>query len=146
MVAEDRARVIGFAAAVPSVSAFYKGFARRHGVAAALAAAPRLVRPSVLRRAIETARHPSGSADMPDAELLSIVVARPYRSRGLGGDLMTAIGRSLSERGVREFKVVVGADNAGANRFYARLASRPSERTQVHDGIASNVWVVTCPS
>jgi ribosomal protein S18 acetylase RimI-like enzyme len=91
-------------------------------------------------------RYPSASSDLPEAELLSIAVAAPYRSHGLGADLVAAIGRSFADRGVREFKVVVGADNAGANRFYERLAARPPVRTSVHDGAASNVWVVACPS
>ena len=47
---------------------------------------------------------------------------------------------------MREFKVVVGADNEGANRFYERMGLRPAERTAVHDGVASNVWVMACPS
>ena len=146
LVAATRGEVVGFATAVPSVRAFYRRFALRDGVAAGLAAAPALVRPSVYRRAIETARYPSGSDTLPAAELLSIAVAGPYRSQGVGIELMTAAGRSLAHHGVREYKVVVGADNAGANRFYERLAVGPAERMDVHDGVASNVWVLACPS
>ena len=146
LVAATRGEVVGFATAVPSVRAFYRRFALRDGLAAGLAAAPRLVRPSVYRRAIETARYPSGPDTVPEAELLSIAVAGPYRSQGVGIELMTAVGRSLAARGVREFKVVVGAGNMGANRFYERLAVRPAERMNVHDGVASNVWVLACPS
>ena len=146
LVAATRGEVVGFATAVPSVRAFYRRFALRDGVVAGLAAAPRLVRPSVYRRAIETARYPSGSDALPEAELLSIAVADPYRSQGVGLELMTAVGRSLGNRGVGEFKVIVGADNVGANRFYERLAVRPAEHIAVHDGVASNVWVLACPS
>ena len=145
-VADDRGAVVGFAAAVPSVSAFYRAFARREGLGALVAAAPRLVRPSVLRRAIETARHPSNMHGLPDAELLSIAVDTSRRSNGVGRELTDAVARGLGERDVREFKVVVGADNRDANRFYERLGFRRAGRTAVHRDVASEVWVMTCPS
>ena len=145
-VAVDRGQVIGFATAVPSVRAFYRRFVRRDGLAAAVAAAPRLISPSVARRAIETARHPTDGPSLPDAELLSIAVAPAYRSSGVGGELVVAIRRSLAGRGVGEMKVVVGADNEGANRFYERIAVGAPTRVEVHEGTPSNVWVLTCPS
>jgi hypothetical protein len=51
----------------------------------------------------------------------------------------------LGERGVGELKVVVGADNDGANRFYERVAVAPARQTTVHDGVASHAWVLACP-
>ena len=44
-VAEDRAGPVGFVAATSDTSAFYRFFLRRHGLFAAFAALPRLVRP-----------------------------------------------------------------------------------------------------
>jgi ribosomal protein S18 acetylase RimI-like enzyme len=129
------------------VQAFYRRFARRDGVAAGLAASTQLLRRSVLRRAIETARHPSGGADgLPDAELLSIAVEGSRRSSGVGTGLATAVGRELGRRGVRECRVIVGADNPVGNRFYERLGCDRRGETTVHQGEASNVWVMACPS
>jgi ribosomal protein S18 acetylase RimI-like enzyme len=147
IVAEERGQVVGFAAAAVSVQAFYRRFARRDGVAAGLAASTQLLRRSVLRRAIETARHPSGGADgLPDAELLSIAVEGSRRSSGVGTGLATAVGRELGRRGVRECRVIVGADNPVGNRFYERLGCDRRGGTTVHQGEASNVWVMACPS
>ena len=47
---------------------------------------------------------------------------------------------------MHEFKVVVGADNDDANRFYERLGFRSAGRTAVHKDAQSEVWVMTCPS
>ncbi len=44
------------------------------------------------------------------------------------------------------FKVVVGADNEPANRFYGSLGYRHEGRIDVHQGVASNVWVASCHS
>lgn len=146
LVAEDRGGVVGFTVAVPSVRAFYRTFVRRGGFLAALLAAPHLARPSVLRRVIETARYPLKHPALPEAELLSIAVDGACRSRGVGGALAEAVASGLAERNVREYKVVVSADNHGAGRFYSRLGFRLAAQTSVHAGVASNVWVATCPS
>ncbi len=146
LVAEDERGVAGFAVGVSSVRAFYGTFARRQGAMAALAAVPRLVEPSVLRRVVETARHPAELAGLPEAELLSIAVDASCRSQGVGGMLARAVVSGLAEHDVRELKVVVGADNDGAHRFYERLGFRPAGQTSVHAGVASDVLVMTCPS
>lgn len=146
LVADDRGEVIGLAAAAASVEAFYRRFARREGIGAGLAAAPRLARPSVLRRAIETARHPRAADGLPEAELLSIAVRRSRRSAGVGTSLVRDTMEELARMGVAECKVIVGADNQDANRFYERLGSHLRGATNVHRGAQSNVWVMTCPS
>ncbi len=146
LVADDAGRVVGFAAGVPSVGAFYRRFARRDGIVAGMVAAPRLVRPSVWRRVMETARYPSNRDGVPDAELLSIAVVGSRREKGVGRSLANGIARGLSSRGVPAFKVVVGADNEGANRFYERIGFTPAEPLAVHEGVRSNVWVMACPS
>jgi glycosyltransferase involved in cell wall biosynthesis/ribosomal protein S18 acetylase RimI-like enzyme len=150
LVAEDVDGVVGFAAGVVSVGGFYRRFARRHGLGAALAAAPRLARPSVARRLLETLRYPAqaggSGAPLPDAELLSIAVAPGRRSGGTGRALADGLLRGLAERGAGEVKVVVGAANGGANRFYAKVGFRPAGQLSVHQGTPSNVWIMPCHS
>ncbi|MGH2572276.1 MAG: GNAT family N-acetyltransferase [Actinomycetota bacterium] len=146
LVAEDRQGVVGFAAAVPSVRTFYKRFYIRHGVAAAMAAAPRLLRLSILRRARETAGYPNGMHGLPEAELLSIAVSEHARAGGVGSALAEEVLNQLARQGVSEVRVVVGANNDAANRFYAKVGFRPARRIAVHHGQLSNVLVTRCPS
>jgi glycosyltransferase involved in cell wall biosynthesis/ribosomal protein S18 acetylase RimI-like enzyme len=149
LVAEGVDGVVGFAAGVPSVAGFYRRFARGHGPAAALAAAPRLVRPSVARRLLETVRYPAagnGNGPMPDAELLSIAVAPAWRAGGTGRALADGVLAGLAGRGVDDVKVVVGAANQGANRFYAKVGFREAGQLTVHQGTPSNVWIRSCRS
>ena len=145
LVAEDGAGVVGFATGVPSVRRFYRRFLLRHGIPAAVAVAPRLARPSVVRKLRETTAYPQRSEGMPDAELLSIAVAPGRTSRGVGRALAQATISALAEHGATEIKVVVGADNEGANRFYSQVGFRPLGDIAVHDGATSNVWVISCP-
>jgi ribosomal protein S18 acetylase RimI-like enzyme len=154
LVAEGVDGVVGFAAGVPSVGGFYRRFARGHGPAAALAAAPRLVRPSVARRLLETVRYPAtevngngdGNGRLPDAELLSIAVAPGFRAGGTGRTLADGVLTGLAGRGVDDIKVVVGAANQGANRFYAKVGFSHAGHLTVHQGTPSNVWIRSCRS
>ncbi|HEV8374142.1 MAG TPA: GNAT family N-acetyltransferase [Actinomycetota bacterium] len=150
LVAETVDGVVGFAAGVASVGGFYRRFARRHGLSAALAAAPRLARPRVLRRLLETVRYPERAtgqpSPLPDAELLSIAVAPTCRTGGTGRALADGVLQGLAERGAAEIKVVVGAANRGANRFYERVGFRPAGQLSVHQGTPSNVWIRSCHS
>jgi ribosomal protein S18 acetylase RimI-like enzyme len=146
LVAENGRGVVGFVTGTPTVGGFYRRFALRHGVPAAVAALPAAIHPAVLRRLRETAGHPSRTASLPPAELLSIAVEPAARSSGIGARLTTGLLRGLGERGAEEVKVVVGADNEGANRFYERLGFRHAARIAVHGGTPSNVWVIRCRS
>lgn len=148
LVAERDGSMAGFATATSSVRSFYRRFALRRGALAGALAAPRLARPSVLRRARETAAYGTNGNGhgLPEAELLSIAVDEASRGRGIGRALEAAVRSGLAELGVSSFKVVVGADNAGANGFYRACGYRPAGRTAVHDGVRSEVWVGTCRS
>jgi glycosyltransferase involved in cell wall biosynthesis/ribosomal protein S18 acetylase RimI-like enzyme len=150
LVAEGVDGVVGFAAGVTSVRAFYRRFARGHGPAAALVAAPHLVRPRVVRQVLETARYPAqgdaGNGRLPDAELLSIAVDPAWRAGGTGRALADGVLAGLAARGVGELKVVVGAANPGANRFYAKVGFREAGHLTVHQGTPSKVWIRSCRS
>jgi glycosyltransferase involved in cell wall biosynthesis/ribosomal protein S18 acetylase RimI-like enzyme len=146
LVAENGAGIVGFATGTTSVRRSYRRFLIRHGIPAAVAAAPRLVRPAVLHRLRETASYPDGNGQLPEAELLSIAVAPEGRNRGLGRSLAREVIDALGASGAREVKVVVGATNEPANRLYERAGFRLEARLEVHAGNPSNVWVISCRS
>ena len=140
VVAEDGDGVAGFAVGVVSVEGFYRRFYRRYGLRAGLAAAPSLIRPSVIRGMWETARYPALNGSGPQAELLVIAVAVRSQSQGIGMRLADEIVGGLRERGAGQVKVVVGADNIPANRFYERIGFVHLADITVHGGRASRVW------
>jgi glycosyltransferase involved in cell wall biosynthesis/ribosomal protein S18 acetylase RimI-like enzyme len=142
LVAERDSMVVGFAAGTRSVSGSYRRFLLRDGVGGFIAAAPRLVRPSVLRRVLETARYPRRAGQLPDSELLAIAVEDAWRSTGVGRALADGVLDELTRLGAPAVKVVVHVENEDAVRFYQRLGFRPAARIAIHNGEVSNVLVI----
>lgn len=139
----DTGRVVGFAAGVVDTGEFYRHFLRRHGVLAAVLAAPRLLRPTALRRAWETLRYAADTGT--PAELLSMAVAPSARGQGtgrkLGGDLLQALAADAPV-----VKVVVGSDNVPAIALYKGLGFEPVGRLEVHSSEKSMEMVWSSPA
>jgi glycosyltransferase involved in cell wall biosynthesis/ribosomal protein S18 acetylase RimI-like enzyme len=131
---------IGFVAGVTDTGAFYRYFARHHGMRAAFAAGFRLARPSTIRSALETIRYDGGEVGV-DAELLSMAVAADARGAGLGFELGTRFLKRMKRRGSTEISVVVGADNVVATSLYRRLGFLDSATVEVHEGHQSLLLV-----
>ena len=140
LVIEDGGGPVAFTVGVKDVGEFYRHFSRRHALRAGLAALPRLVRPSNLRRAWETFRYGSAQVEVP-AELLSMVVAPRARGRGLSVMLGARLLDEMAERGAAAVKVVVGSDNQNALGAYRKMGFTDTERIQVHSGESSEVLV-----
>jgi ribosomal protein S18 acetylase RimI-like enzyme len=140
LVVDDGGGPIGFTAGVVDVGEFYNHFAKRYAWRAGLAALPRLIRPSNLRRAWETFRYGQDQVDVP-AELLSMVVAPRARGKGLSVMLGARLLDELSQRGAPAVKVTVGSDNETALGAYRKMGFMDTERIQVHAGESSEVLV-----
>ena len=147
LVADEGGRVTGFAAAVPSVGSFYRRFARRDGIAAAVAAAPHAGSPvggapRDRDREVPGARR-TGSPRRSCCRSPWTVRAVPpawgarSRPRSPSGCRPRACSRSR-----RSSAPTTPARTASTSA----TASSSAGRTTVHDGVASNVWVKTCPS
>lgn len=131
LVAESR-RVIGFVAGVVDTRRFYRHFLLRYGPMAMTLAAPRLLRPSVARRAWETVRY--GTTKSTPAELLSLAVDSGARGRGFGRRLGEEFLQEMPARSVSAVKLVVGADNLAAISLYESLGFARTGTVEVHAG------------
>jgi len=140
LVADSGGGAIGFVAGVADTGAFYKHFARRHGVGAAIRALPAAMRPSNLRRGWETARYGGGDEDVR-AELLSMAVDTAWRGKGIALRLGRTFLAELAAREVDSVKVVVGMRNEVAQRAYQRMGFVEAGTEEVHPGETSMVLV-----
>ncbi len=136
LVAEADGSVLGFVAGSADVGALYRTFLVHDGLAAGVAAAPRLVRG--WRRVLETLRHGGGGAGTGrGTELLAIAVDPAHAGRGVGGALVAAFLDRVAASGATAAYVVVGADNASAVGLYARAGFAPVDEFELHAGTRS---------
>ncbi len=140
LVATDPYGPVAFVAGVNDVGAFYGHFARTKGPVAGISAIPRLIRPSAWRKIWETARYDGDHQDT-GSELLAMAVATTYRRRGLGGALASRLLDDLASAGIGRVKVVVGADNSGAQKLYESVGFVAMDTIEVHRGEQSIVLV-----
>lgn len=77
---------------------------------------------------------------LPKAELLSISVDPGTQKKGVGTMLLSGLEKKLREVGVKEYKVVAGADLIAANRFYQKNGFRLVTQINVHRRELSNVY------
>jgi GNAT superfamily N-acetyltransferase len=134
---------VGYIAGCRDTSALFREFALRRWPAAAWVVLPRLLRPSRVRRVIETLRYPSAAApaELPRAEVLNVVVDPAWRGRGIAEQLLARLMDWLAEQGETQVKAVSGDQLTHAHRFYERSGARFEGRTSVHKGVGSRVYV-----
>ena len=133
--------VLGFITCAESTGRLYKQSLKRRGLLMALPLVKFVLRPSFIKRMLETLRYPSEvSQELPQAEVLSIAVARHAAGKGVGKALMSAALEGLTRRGIDNVKVACAAANDVANAFYRRCGFELVQ-TQEHHGLPMNLYV-----
>jgi glycosyltransferase involved in cell wall biosynthesis len=144
LVAERDGEIVGYASAMVSMRSFRRRFLVHRGIPAALAAAPRLARPGVFRRVLETLSYPALTPGLPEAETAFIGV-RPKIPPGLGMELCRGLLEGLGAKGVTRAKGFVGRDNRAMNFMVRRLGYQLRGEITLHDGSPNYVYEVECP-
>ena len=142
---DQAGHVVGFIACAESVGRLYKQALRRRGFFMAIPLLRFMVCPLVIRRMWQTFRYPSSvGTDLPQAEVLSVVVGPQGRGKGVAVSLMEAALKGFADRGIAEVKVAVGADNHIADRYY-RKCGFELVVTREHHGLPMNVYKTNTP-
>jgi len=140
----DEASTVGFVAGVADLGALYRRFLIRDGLIAGARAAPRLLRS--VPRVVETLRYPTGTAELPDAEILAVAVGTDAGGRGIGRALVGAAVEEFRRAGITSAKVVTTAENRAALAMYRACGFVSTAPIEVHEGRASEVLVWTASS
>lgn len=150
IVEEDKnGRVLGFVAGGVGLRAIYLRLLRRP-VQLSMALVPSLMRPRRWRPIFDILRYGIASESrehtgLPQAELLSIVVAPDVRGRGVADALYRRLIERFMSQGVGSFQIVVGDALLPAHRFYRRMGAVVAARIEVHAGEGSSIYVQTMP-
>lgn len=87
------------------------------------------------------AGYAGASVSGSEADVMTIAVAPWAQGQGLGGRLLTALVDAVRERGATQLMLEVRADNAAAQRLYARHGfERIAVRRGYYDGL--DAWIM----
>lgn len=81
------------------------------------------------------------SINLPLGELLSISVSPNCQAVGIGGQLVNALEEYLIHKNISQYKVIVGEELIGANKFYKKNGFILATQIKIHGEKRSNVYV-----
>jgi len=141
-VAVDDGKVIGFVAFSTNLSKLYKYVGLKRGFKFGFILARKMVSFRVIKKVFDNIFYPSKMAKMnlPDAELLSIVVASQGRGKGVANQLVDAGFAECRKRSIERVKVLVAAGNEPANKLYQKCGFELATQIESH-GVKSNIYV-----
>lgn len=139
----DAGRVVGFVSGSKHVAGFYKEFILNHFFSVGFTLLPKIFNLNTAKKVVETLMYPTKKAEnLPDEELLSIVVDEGYWGQSVSKALFNGLVDEFASRAVKRFKVVVGADLTAACRFYESMGGVLHSEIEVHKGMKSRVYVL----
>ena len=109
-----------------------------------------IIHPTILLKIGETFRAPfktksvnntSNELSLPSGELLSIAVSPNNQISGIGSNLLYALEEYLNSNQIFQYKVVVGDELIGANKFYLKHGFVLASQIMIHGDSLSNVYI-----
>jgi GNAT superfamily N-acetyltransferase len=138
---DEENAVTGFLAATTQLKKAYRSVLIRRGWLYVFLLARHFLNPSSIRRIFQTTNYMDrDKSELPDAELLSIVVTPKSRGTGAASALFDEMVAEYHRRGVYKFKILVGAQLERANAYYQKLGCELVATIESH-GVPSNVYV-----
>lgn len=97
-----------------------------------------------LRRCWETVRYPNRQPPVPDlpaAEILNFCVTSQRQGAGIGRELFAAMEQVYREYRIPRIRIVTGARQLSAIRFYEKIGARRVATIEVHAAVESCLFV-----
>ena len=142
IVAIEKRNIIGFVSGANDVGGFYKDFLRMNFIKASTILLPKILNLQFVKKIIETLLYPARKEqNLPNAELLSIVVDKNYRGKGIAQKLFEKLEEEFKIRNVNRFKVIVGSNLISASRFYEKMGGILYSEIEVHKDKKSQIYI-----
>lgn len=146
IVAKDQNQVIGFISGTQGTfSNVYKRLIKSFLFPVSLTLIPRLLDFSNIKKIIEIIFYTKRNNDfsnLPKAELLSLATCKGYRRTGVSQQLYTILNDQFREIEIERFKITVGEELIGAQKFYEKMGASRQCVLELHSGKSSIIYVV----
>jgi len=141
-VAIEDGKALGFIALSTNLGKLYKYVALKKGFKFGLILARRMLSFRVFKKVIDNIFYPikMKKLDLPDAELLSIVVVPEARGKGIAKQLIEKHFEECKKRGINRVKALVRVENEAANKLYLKCGFELKKTIKSH-GFLSNIYI-----
>ena len=143
LINSENDEVLGFVAFTTNIRRLYKSIIRKKGLRFAFMLATKMLSFKRIKRVLETLLYPNKvndeKMDLPDAELLSIVISPKARRAYQATKLIEKGFDYCYNQAINAVKVMVAADNVAANKLYQRCGFVFATQIDSH-GVPSNVY------
>jgi ribosomal protein S18 acetylase RimI-like enzyme len=142
-VAVEKGRIVGFVSCVEDLRIVYKYVLKHHVFSLFWKMLPKLLKWRNIKNVFETLFYPSKQDNnLPVAEMLSLVVSKEFRGKGIGRKLLEQALLEYLKRGFVVVKVMAG-EELKANKLYERIGFQLVGQ-YTHHGHLTNFYVVCC--
>ena len=143
LVSVEDDKILGFVAFSSNLGKLYKYIALKKAFKFGFVLAKRMLSLAVVKKVIDNVFYPHElrKMDLPDAELLSIVVSPEAQGKGLASELVNAGLEQCRKRAITKVKVLVASGNEPANKLYRGCGFGLAMVIDSH-GVKSNIYVV----
>jgi len=137
------ARVLGFICGSTDSRRTLMQCLSHSGIGLFFAVLPNACSFQTVRKMLESVRYASArpSDTLPRAEILNFCVDRNVQGQGIGRLLFRALRTEFRDRGVQSIKIVTGASQEKAQRFYRAMNAQLVDEVEVHKGTGSLIFV-----
>lgn len=149
IIAKNEEEVIGFITGSSSLKPIYLYMIKHYLIQLLINIMPHLFNLSNVKKIIEIfyySKNEKNEENLPKTELLSLVVKKESRRTGVAKNLFDELSSHLKQKGFLGFKIVVGEELEGAQRFYEGMGAKKIGNIEVHKGKKSIVYGVNTAS
>ncbi len=141
IVAEENNEVKGFIAGVADLNKFYFSFLKRYFFSAVFFVFPHIFSFTKIKKIIGVLFYPVKEKKLSKEEILSMAVRSQFQGQGIAGQMLEKFIFEMKNKGVGDFKVVVGESLAPAIKFYEKSGFKFIKNINIHENHISRVYV-----
>ena len=141
VIAENNDCPVAFISGCIDTAKFSNKFYKKKLLSMFFILLPKMIKPGVLKKIVETFLHSKKKDALPKAELLSIAVQSEYQNQGMGKKLFQRFLSEMKERQIKQFKVLVGTNLKQAINFYQNLGFQEYSSASIHKDKPSKIFL-----
>lgn len=142
IIYKEKNNIKGFVSGTTDISKLYIDFFKKNLIKGIIRILPYLLSLKIIKKFFETLFYPVKKIKKTSrAELLSIVVDKKCRGKGISERLYGELVEEFKKRDVKDFKIIVGADLVSSIKFYDKMGAIRINDLEVHKGEKSWIYI-----